>query len=154
MGHFFEMIHLELEYQRNSKMDPKYTTLIDRLRELEAQLSQPDIASVQKEFRALTQEHARLTDLKALYDDVYSFTKQLEDNQELLKGERDPEFIQVLQEDISALKIKLEKADKDLKMALYPPSPYDSANTIVELRAGTGGDEAGLFVADCVRMYL
>jgi peptide chain release factor 1 len=134
-------------------MDPKYQSTVERLRELEHLLSQPGAAADQKNFINLSQEHARLSELKGFFDDVTSFKKQLQNNEELLKEERDLEFIAVLQEDIEALKIKSEKAEQKLALALFPPSPYDNLNTIIEIRAGTGGDEAGLFVADCVRMY-
>lgn len=134
-------------------MDPKYTQTIERLRELEDTLSMPDAASDQKKYRELTQEHAHLSELKLLYDEVYSLEKQLKDNKELLASETDPEFREVLVEDSSQLELKLESAQATLKMALFPPSPYDSANTIIEMRAGAGGDEAALFVGDCIRMY-
>lgn len=134
-------------------MDPKYVKKLERLKELEDALSLPDVASDQKSYRALTQEHAHLSDLKALYDVVYSLRKQLTDNRELLSSEQDPEFQKILQDDTAELEKKLEQAESQLKVALYPPSPYDSVNTIIEMRAGAGGDEAALFVGDCIRMY-
>lgn len=134
-------------------MHSKYSVTDIRLKELEDQLSRPEAVANQKQYRTLTQEHARLTDLKFLFDDVSQLEKQLADNQEMLKSESDPEFLHVLNEDIEAIKSRLEKASHKLEMALYPPSPFDSANTIIEMRAGAGGDEAGLFVGDCVRMY-
>ncbi|MBS0636975.1 MAG: peptide chain release factor 1 [Verrucomicrobia bacterium] len=134
-------------------MNSKYTDAVARLKELEEELSLPDAASDQKRYRERTQEFARLTDLKTLFEDVDKFEKELSDNEGLLKSEKDPEFIAVLNEEIESLKVKLEAARHKLEMALYPPSPYDSCNTIIELRAGAGGDEAALFVGDCVRMY-
>lgn len=134
-------------------MNPKYTDAITRLQELEVELSLPDAASDQKRYRERGQEFARLTDLKTLFEDVDKLEKEFADNEELLKSEKDPEFIAVLNEELEALKTKLEAARHKLEMALYPPSPYDSCNTIIELRAGAGGDEAALFVGDCVRMY-
>lgn len=134
-------------------MHPKYSEAVARLKELEEELSIPDAVSNQKKYRELTQEHARLSDLKILFDEVMSLEKQLADNESLLKSEKDPDFLEILHEDIQALKTKLETASHTLEMALYPPGPYDSANTIIEMRAGAGGDEAALFVADCVRMY-
>ncbi len=134
-------------------METKYAHIVDRLQVLEDELSLPESASDQKKYRALTQEHARLSDLRALYDAVQLLEKQLSDNGELIASESDPEFLEVLREDSAQLTIKLEKARHTLKMALYPPSPYDSVNTIIEIRAGAGGDEAALFVGDCIRMY-
>lgn len=134
-------------------MNPKYNDALIRLKELEEQLSLPDAASDKKRYRELGQEYARLSDLKALFEDIMKAEKELADNQELLKVEKDPEFIAVLNEEIASITKKLEDSRHKLEMALYPPSPYDSCNTIIELRAGAGGDEAALFVADCVRMY-
>lgn len=134
-------------------MNPKYDDACIRIKELEEELSLPDAASDKKRFRELGQEYARLSDLKRLFEEVMTSETQLAENQELLKSEKDADFIGVLNEEIALLTKKLETSKHQLEMALYPPSPYDSANTIIELRAGTGGDEAGLFVADCVRMY-
>lgn len=131
----------------------KYTDLTTRLTDLEAELSLPDSVSDQKKYRALTQEHARLTDLKVLFEAVQSLETQLKDNQELLQIEKDLDFITVLNDDIQQLQQKLEKAEHKLRMQLYPPGPFDNANTILEMRAGAGGQEAALFVADCLRMY-
>jgi peptide chain release factor 1 len=79
--------------------------------------------------------------------------KQLEDNQELLKKETDPEFLHIIREEIAQLEVKVAEGRKQIENLLVPPDPRDSRNIILELRAGTGGDEAALFVGDCVRMY-
>lgn len=131
----------------------KYSSTLLRLKELEDALSHPAVVSDQKSYRKLTTEHARLAHLKGLHDEVTSLEKQLVDNQELMKCEKDPEFVEVLQEDIREVRSRLEKARHTLEMELFPPGPYDDANTILEMRAGAGGQEAALFVADCVRMY-
>lgn len=131
----------------------KYSELSARLKELEEELSLPDCISDKKKYRTLTQEHSRLTDLQALFEGVQSLQTQLKDNQELLHTEKDQEFIAVLNDDIQQLTQKLEKAEHKLQMQLYPPGPYDDANIILEMRAGAGGQEAALFVADCLRMY-
>ena len=104
-------------------IDPKYQSTLDRLKELEHSLSQPDIMSDQKNYVNLTQEHSRLSDLKLLFEDVQSMGKQLQDNEELLKVEKDPEFIAVLQEDIEALKAAYAKSEHKLKLALFSPKP-------------------------------
>jgi len=134
-------------------MSFKYQEIAMRLPELEEALSQPDVTSDQKRYRSLMQEHSRLSELKALFDEVATCKKQLQENEALAKSETDLEFLAILDEDITSLKQKLEKAEHSLKMALFPPSPYDNASTIIELRAGAGGDEAALFVGECVRMY-
>jgi len=101
----------------------------------------------------LTQEHAYLNEVKGLWDEIQQSKKQTEENEKLLKEEKDPEFIAVLQEDLSSLQKRKEEFQLKLENILVPPDPQDHRPTIIELRAGTGGDEAALFVGDCVRMY-
>jgi peptide chain release factor 1 len=136
-----------------SMIEKKVQQFLMRLAEVEETLGHPDIFNDQKKYRALTQEHSYLADVKSTWDALKRLEKDLADNKELLKGERDPEFAAVLQEDIQSLDSKYPVLQKQLENLLVPPDPNDSRNTIIELRAGTGGDEAALFVGDCVRMY-
>lgn len=134
-------------------MKQKVQQLLSRLDELEALLGQSHIFDDPKKYRALAQEHAYLRDLKAVWEEKERAHRQLIENQELLKGEKDPEFIEVLKEDITLQEEKIEELQTALEQLLIPPDLNDSRPTILELRAGTGGEEAALFVADCVRMY-
>lgn len=134
-------------------MDKKINALLSRLREVEAVLGHPEVFSDQKKYRALTQEHSYLSEVKSLWDLIHSCQKQIQDNKHLLSTEKDAEFIEVLREDNRQLETKIVETQAQLERILIPPDPMDHKNTIVELRAGTGGDEAALFVGDCVRMY-
>jgi len=134
-------------------IEKKVQQLLMRLAEVEATLGHPDIFNDQKKYRELTQEHSYLTDVKVTWDHLRQAEKDLEDNKELLKSESDPEFVKILQDDIQDIEVKIPELQKQLETLLVPPDPNDSRNTIIELRAGTGGDEAALFVGDCVRMY-
>ena len=134
-------------------MDKKVEMRLQRLKEVEEALFAQGITSDQKKYRELTQEHAYLTDVKTAWEKKQKYQAELQENQALLKAEKDPEFIQVLQDDIVRLEGDLQIVQAKLESLVIPPGPHDHANTIIELRAGTGGDEAGLFVADCVRMY-
>lgn len=124
-----------------------------RLAEVEAKLGDPTAYSDQKKYKELTREHAWLSEVRSLVDKQKKVSSQLQDNQELLKNEPDAEFRAILHEDSLKLQEELELTEKKLAELLIPPDPNDSKNAIVELRAGTGGDEAALFVGDCVRMY-
>lgn len=124
-----------------------------RLPEVEAALAHPDAYLDQKKYRAVSEEHAYLVELKRLNDEIAHTQKQISDNEAALKEESDPTFLEMLKEDMLALTGKLPELEKKLELLLVPPDPNDSKNTILELRAGTGGDEAALFVGDCVRMY-
>lgn len=134
-------------------MDKKIQQLLTRLAEVEERLGDPHVLQDKKAYRALTQEHSYLSEVRTLCQQRESLNQQLSDNRELLKTEKDPEFSDVLRQDIEQLSTKLELLEKKLEDLLIPPDPNDHRNTIIELRAGTGGDEAALFVGDCVRMY-
>lgn len=134
-------------------LEKKIEKSLSRLAEVEAQLGERDVLSDQKKYRELTQEHARLSEIAHLAAEKRLALKHLNDNRTLLATEVDPDFKLILQEDSGKLEFRLEEIEKKLGDLLVPADPNDSKNTILELRAGTGGEEAALFVADCVRMY-
>jgi peptide chain release factor 1 len=134
-------------------MEQRIRKLLDRLGEVENLLGDPKVLTDQKEYRSLTQEHSYLSAVKEAWQKLEKFQKQLTDNQALLKEESDSEMIALLKEEITQLETALPQAQIQLETLLVPPDPRDSRNIIMELRAGTGGDEAALFVGDCVRMY-
>ncbi|EPP35032.1 peptide chain release factor 1 [Chlamydia ibidis] len=134
-------------------MKEKILEYLKRLEEVELQISSPDIFNDPKEYSALSKEHARLTELKNVYQESLQLEKIIQDDRKALQLEKDPEMIAMLEEGIANEKVDLEKLYKTLESLLVPPDPDDDLNVIMELRAGTGGDEAALFVGDCVRMY-
>ena len=134
-------------------MKQKVAQLLKRLSELEEVLGHPETLGDQKAYRALTQEHAYISEVKSVWDIIQQATIQVADNRELIKNERDLDFVEVIREDIARLEKQIAEQEAKLDNLLVPPNPLDHANTIMELRAGTGGEEASLFVGDCVRMY-
>ena len=124
-----------------------------RLPEVEAALSHPDAFQNQKKYRELSEEHSYLSELKKLSDEVETLKKQIADNRKAIKEESDPEFLALLQDDLALMEARLPKAEKELEILLIPPDPNDNRPAILEIRAGTGGDEAALFVGDLVRTY-
>lgn len=126
---------------------------IERLGLVELELGQPGVTNDQKLYKKLTQEYAHLSRLVTVHEKLQKIVQQLKENEELLSVETDPDFIKVLNEDVEQLRLREEKYRTELQTLLVPPDPNDHRNTILEIRAGTGGDEAALFVADCVRMY-
>lgn len=134
-------------------MEQKLQGLLSRFEEVEAALGAPDIHSDQKRFRELSQEHSYLSELKDVYEQFQTSKKDLENNRNLLKEEKDPEFTEVIREEIESLEGKVASLQARIETLLVPPDPNDHANVIMEIRAGTGGDEAAIFVGDCVRMY-
>lgn len=134
-------------------MEQKVEKLLQHLQEVEDQLGQPNILSDQKLYRKLTQEHAYLSELKEAWNKLQRLQKQLEDDQRIQSEESDPELLKMVQEEIVSIQEGISTTQTEIELLLVPPDPRDDANIIVELRAGTGGDEAAIFVGDCVRMY-
>ncbi|MBS0627803.1 MAG: PCRF domain-containing protein, partial [Verrucomicrobia bacterium] len=134
-------------------MEERIRQLLSRLEKVENLLGEPRILSDQKEYRALTQEHAYLSEVKEVQRALFETRQQLEENSILLKNEVDPEFQEIIREEITRLQALEPVLSAKLETLLVPPDPNDSRNVILEIRAGTGGDEAAIFVGDCVRMY-
>jgi peptide chain release factor 1 len=134
-------------------MKEKILKLLSRFAEVEEQLGHPDVFQDQKRYREIAQEHSRLVEIKNLWDELDKLQNHLKDNQELLSIEKDPSFADVLREDIAHIEKRTADLQRKLENLLVPPDPNDNRDTILELRAGTGGDEAAIFVGDCVRMY-
>jgi peptide chain release factor 1 len=134
-------------------MREKVLKLLARLQEIEGELSSPEVVSDQKRYRSITQEHAQISQLKEAWDRWESLERQLAENKALVSSETDPDMLQMLREEIGLLESQIGPAQKQIETLLVPPDPRDNRSIILELRAGTGGDEAALFVADCARMY-
>lgn len=134
-------------------MFEKVQQLLGKLQQVEELLGFPDIVHDQKRYRQLAQEHAQLSELKEAVDRFRSIERQLAENRQILLAEEDPQMREMLREEIALLEANLPSAQKQIETLLVPPDPRDSRNIILELRAGTGGDEAALFVSDCARMY-
>ncbi len=134
-------------------MENKIKKLLSRLEEVEILLGEADTFSDKKKYKELTQEHSRLSELKNNWDYLTNIEKQLVENKILLTTEKDPEMIQVIKEEIQNLENESVITKARIENILVPPDLRDNRDIILELRAGTGGEEAALFVGDCVRMY-
>ncbi len=122
-----------------------------RYAELEDLLCRPDIASDGKRFTQLSRERAELAELVLAYKRYRDTMQRLEEDREAL---RDPELRELAEEEIPTLEAELERLEAELNVLLLPKDPNDARDTILEIRAGTGGEEAALFAADLLRMYL
>ncbi len=134
-------------------MKDKVQRLLSRLQEVEELLGHPETLLDQKRYRELTQEHSQLSELREIWGHLQSSKKELDENRSLLQNEQDAEMVVLLKEEIGHLEIRAAALQKQVETLLVPPDPRDNRNIIVELRAGTGGDEAALFARDCIRMY-
>src|SRR5438445_391438 len=106
-------------------MNKKVEALLARLKEVEEALSAPGITSDQKKFRPLAQEHAFLSDVKVAWEKLQKYADELSSNQALLKIEKDPEFVQVLQDDIQRLQLLSQETQARLENLVIPPGPHD-----------------------------
>jgi len=128
----------------------KIEELERRFQELEALLSDPVIINNQPEFRKLSREHSDLSPLVEVYRRYRKVIEQIEENKEMLT---DPEMKAMAEEELTALTGEKERLDGEIRLLLLPKDPNDSRNVILEIRAGTGGDESALFSGDLFRMY-
>lgn len=124
-----------------------------RYHEISSLLSAPDITSHQDEFRKLSKEYSDLEDVVKSYDAYLKTKNEAEENKKLLFETNDMEMKEMAKEEQERLENRLETIEKDIKELLIPKDPVDDKNAIIEIRAGTGGEEAALFAADLYRMY-
>jgi peptide chain release factor 1 len=119
---------------------------------LEKELSDPATIANQREYQRLAKEHADLMPCVQTFRKHRGLAARLEENRELL-NDADPDIRELAQEDSSQIQTELDKLEDELKRLLTPKDPNDDKDVILEIRAGTGGDEAALFAADLFRMY-
>ncbi|NPA95711.1 MAG: peptide chain release factor 1 [Thermodesulfobacteria bacterium] len=124
----------------------------ERYKELETKLSDPEVIKDQKTYRQLAKEHSDLTEIVKTYDRYLRVQEEIEENKQML-GDSDPEIRQLAKDELEGLEKEAAKLEEKLKVLLLPKDPNDEKNILLEIRAGTGGDEAALFAADLFRMY-
>jgi peptide chain release factor 1 len=132
---------------------PELQTFVSRRAEIDALMAEPDFYSDRRKAASLLREHQKITHLVEMADQFRAIEKQLADNKALAAETDDAELKAMALEEVPSLEEKLNKIYEDILTAMIPPDSSDSRNTIIEIRAGTGGDEASLFAADLFRMY-
>ena len=123
-----------------------------QLEELDKRLSEPDVMKDMSSYKNLMLERSHIVPIVEELSNLKSLTENLEDN-EALSREDDEEIAAMAKEEIPVLKEKIEQSERRCKMLLIPPDPLEGKNIIMEIRAGTGGEEAALFASDLYRMY-
>ncbi|MDR0534237.1 MAG: peptide chain release factor 1 [Verrucomicrobiales bacterium] len=134
-------------------IQPHIERLQKRFAELEALIASPDLFNDNVKAQAVLKEHAQIKNTLAISVQIIQLEKSIAENKELIAVNDDPELTALAQEELPTLEEQLPKLRQTLLTNILPPDPNDSRNTIVEIRAGTGGDEAGIFSADLFRMY-
>jgi peptide chain release factor 1 len=117
------------------------------------QLTQPDLMSDIKKFTALSKEYKELEKLVNIFREYKVVIKNYEEARELFLNEKDDDMKQMAKEEIEILEPRKKELEETLRLMLIPKDPEDAKNAIIEIRAGTGGDEASLFAGELLRMY-
>ncbi|MDY0132847.1 MAG: peptide chain release factor 1 [Desulforegulaceae bacterium] len=133
-------------------MYEKLEGVLDRFEKLEQLLSDPDVIKDRDSYQKYMKEHGELISLVDKYKEYKEIDSEIAEHKELTKDE-DLEIRELAYEGLPDLEEEKEKIAKELKILLVPTDPNDSKDVILEIRAGTGGDEAGLFAADLFKMY-
>lgn len=131
----------------------KFDEIVARFEEVERLLTDPAIVNDNRRFRELNKEYRELEKLNTAYRKFQIKQEQLEQCRELVAKESDEELRDMAKEEILALEPEVNALQEELKQLLIPKDPEDGKNVILEIRAGTGGDEASLFAGDLFRMY-
>ncbi len=131
----------------------KLASLEERFNLLSEKISDPDIIADQPVWRAYCKEHSELTPIMDEYKKYTGYIKTVNEDRELLEAESDRELVQMLRDELDEAKELAAKSMETLKLLLLPKDPNDEKSVIMEIRGGTGGEEAALFAADLMRMY-
>lgn len=134
-------------------MFDKLESVVQKFQKLEQDLGNPDLLNNQREYQQVVKERAELAPVAEKYANYKKLKERVQENQGLFEREEDPEMRELIREEIAGLKDRLDTAENELKLMLAPKDPNDDRNVVLEIRAGTGGEEAALFAADLFRMY-
>ncbi|MGE5379983.1 MAG: peptide chain release factor 1 [Methylocystaceae bacterium] len=134
-------------------MFEKLQSLEDKYMELTDQLSDPAVLADQERFTRYAKAHAELTEIVDTFREYKRFKQDIIDGKAMLEDGLDPEMKAMVEEEVEDARQKVENLEQALKILLLPKDPNDDKSVIMEIRAGTGGDEAALFAADLFRMY-
>ena len=135
-------------------MFDKLEFILEKYEELSKKVSDPDVIARQKEWQKLMKEMSDLEPIVKEYTAYKKAKEELEEAKEILEMEDDEELREMAREELKASEAAIEEYTENLKILLLPKDPNDDKNVILEVRAGTGGDEAALFGSDLLRMYL
>ena len=135
-------------------MFDKLEDLLIRFEEVLNELNEPTVANNQARFQKLMKEQSDLQPIVDAYKEYKDCKQTVEDSVAMLEEESDEEMREMLKEELSDAKKRIEELERELKILLLPKDPNDDKNVIVEIRAGAGGDEAALFAAEMYRLYV
>ena len=133
-------------FERLNQIESRYD-------ELTQALSSPDIVNDSARYQKTAKAHSEISEVVEKYREYKDLTRGIAESRSMLADEKDPEMLAYAREELDRLESRVATIEQDLKLLLLPKDPNDEKNVILEIRAGTGGDEATLFVAEMFRMY-
>jgi peptide chain release factor 1 len=134
-------------------MKNKLDTLLGRYKTLQDEIAKPEVITNQKSYKELMREYNELEPLAEEYTRLLKLEQEIENTEQLMHEEKEAELRELAQEELKELHKKKQSLESSIKLLLIPKDPLDLKNIIMEIRAGTGGEEAALFAADLFRMY-
>lgn len=153
-------MHNEIQNDKNRKHFVIQSNMIEKLEQIKKEyqiiteeLAKTEVISNIPKFKDLYKRQNALREIVDEYDEFLKVEKEIKENEEIIKNENDKDLVTMAKEDNVNLEEKRSKLKKELSLALIPKDPRDEKNVIMEIRAGAGGDEAGLFSAELFRMY-
>jgi peptide chain release factor 1 len=134
-------------------MFDKLESVVEKFQKLEEDLGNPELLANQKGYQQVARERAEIAPVVDKYIYYKKLKEQVQENQTLFEREEDADMRELIRDELSGLRERIEATETELKFMLAPRDPNDDKNVILEIRAGTGGEEAALFVSDLFRMY-
>ncbi|MDR1047586.1 MAG: peptide chain release factor 1, partial [Treponema sp.] len=134
-------------------MNERLDSLLRRYDEVREEIENPDLVKDQKKYREIMKEYSHLSEIASAQGEIEAIEGQLNDTRALIQDEKDAEMRELAKEELKELEGRIQDCEDRLKFLLIPRDPLDEKNIIMEIRAGTGGEEAALFAADLFRMY-
>ena len=131
----------------------KLKEIKEKFEQINEKLSDPSMMSDQAKLIKLSKERSNLLELVSTYDEYTKIVKNIDGNLEVISAEDDKELLEMAELELGELKSQRDALEEKIKLLLIPKDPHDDQDVILEIRAGTGGEEAGLFAADLLRMY-
>ncbi|MDR1903192.1 MAG: peptide chain release factor 1 [Treponema sp.] len=134
-------------------MNNRLISLLHRYDELKELIQDPALVKDQHKYRDLMKEYSYLSEIAAVQKEIEDSSAQIEDVKDIIQNEKSPEMKELAREELKEIEMRIRESEDKLKFLLIPKDPLDEKNIIMEIRAGTGGEEAALFAADLFRMY-
>lgn len=135
-------------------MIDKLEVLAQKFADLEYKIADPEVIADQAQWQKLIREHSSLAPIVNKYNEFLEATRLHEEADDIMRNEKDPDMISFAKAELAEAKEKLAILNDEIKILLLPKDPNDEKNVIIEIRAGAGGDEAGIFAAELERMYM